>query len=438
MKLNNLKLPIEYPVRVALQIYLKRFFIFFIVVFANFFILILFLYAKLFILILVILICYVFVHISIRALRVRRVISNPDLVIEELENLIEQGSYVAADKLLTNYMNLLPRYPDPIFAIFKSRLYSMTNGNPKSAEIAFVEALKLKKFLENEWQKISLLDKSSYFTTVTRERYMLLREIGRGGLSIVFEGKDILLERKVAIKMLPCVMGTNVEEIRKRILREAGIVNMLKHPNITEVYDLFIDEIKRILFIIFEYVEGLSLENLIKREGKLNVIKSLEILKGICEGMSYAHSKNVIHLDLKPSNVLITSQQMVKIIDFGLAEILNRQTLNLAHKITGSLAYMSPEQHLGEVDFRSDIYSLGVMFYEMVTGEVPFKGPNFLLQKEKMAYIKPTKIISDLPPEIDEFIDKCLHNEKTSRFSSMNEILDIILELTTKFRDRTK
>jgi len=249
----------------------------------------------------------------------------------------------------------------------------------------------------------------------------LIKEIGRGGMGIVYCVFDKSLNRKVAVKRMREEFYLSKKEVEK-FLNEARTVAQLNHPNIVIVYEII--EQESMAYIMFEYIDGMSLEQMLENSSKgLPLNEALRIIEQICNGLSYAHNHNIIHRDLKPSNIMLAQDGLVKITDFGIARMAKDTILRLTGASTGTLAYMAPEQELGTFDARSDIYSLGVMIYEMLTGELPFRGPNFYLQKERMVHKPLTDVVPELPSVMDEIIEKCLQADPEKRYATVDELL---------------
>jgi serine/threonine protein kinase len=201
-------------------------------------------------------------------------------------------------------------------------------------------------------------------------KYLINEVIGRGGWSIVYKGLHTGLNMPVAVKMLKHDMAMNVE-FAEKFHNEARIVALLNHENIVRVYD--IEELFRTIFIIMEYLEGVPLDFVLEKMPRLPVTKILDVLLQVCNGLSYAHDQGIVHQDIKPANLFIQSDGMARIVDFGLS--CPRGTIDCS--LPGTVYYMSPEQVLGEsVDERTDIYSLGILAYEMVSGQRPYPEDN--------------------------------------------------------------
>jgi tRNA A-37 threonylcarbamoyl transferase component Bud32/preprotein translocase subunit SecE len=257
--------------------------------------------------------------------------------------------------------------------------------------------------------------------------YQLIREIGRGGMSIVYEAEDIKLGKKVAIKKMK-------EEIRiiprekERFLREAKTVAQLHHPNIVDIYRII--EEKGEIYLVFEFVSGKTVEQILNQSGKLSLKETLRIIFPVCDALSYAHSHKVVHRDLKPSNIMITDENYIKVMDFGIAREAKDTISRVSGEkdTSGTLTYIAPEQHLGKYSPESDIYSLGVTLYEMLTGEVPFRGADILTQKERMVYSQVSELLPDIPKEMEKIINKCLQADKEKRYKTVEELVkDLIV-----------
>lgn len=270
--------------------------------------------------------------------------------------------------------------------------------------------------------------------------YEIISLIGEGGMGSVFLGKHTQVERTVAIKsLLPQFMSNN--EVKQRFKNEASTLARLQHPNIVGLFDYYEDESG--MFLIMEYVKGNPLDEFIRDvTGPMPEERAVPIMKGILEAFSYAHQQGIIHRDIKPANVIITNDDEVKILDFGIARLLGDSNHNLTKTGTqmGTVYYMSPEQVQGKkVDVRSDIYSLGVTFYQMLTGVNPYNG----LTTEYEVYSKivkedlppPQEIYPGIPAYLSSVLKKALAKDPDDRFQNCEEFLDAInskLQVATK------
>ena len=253
--------------------------------------------------------------------------------------------------------------------------------------------------------------------------YRIIDKIGQGGMGIVYKAEDTRLKRTVAIKFLPPGL-TQDEEANLRFMNEAQAASALEHHNICNIHE--IDRTRDgSLFVVMACYEGNTLEERIKR-GALPVDEAVKIAVQIAEGLAKAHSKGIIHRDIKPSNVFITTDGIVKIIDFGLAKLAARPTMTREGTVLGTVAYMSPEQARGEeVDHRSDIWSLGVILYEMLAGERPFKGDreqtviHSILNNKRRPLGKASPAV---PPEIQSIVKKAMEMSRDSRYASAADV----------------
>jgi len=242
-----------------------------------------------------------------------------------------------------------------------------------------------------------------------QDKYEIIREIGRGGMGIVYEAVNKKLGKKVALKKMKPELAVNPRE-KVKFLTEARRVAVLHHPNIVDIY-------------VFEFVDGKTIEQLLNSGKKFEVTEAIKIAKQVCEALEYAHGKKIIHRDIKSSNVIVSSSGEAKVMDFGIAREAKDTYSRMTGKDTsGTLAYMAPEQEMGSYSEQSDIFSVGVCLYEMLTGEVPFNGPNFLAQKREMVYRKVRELNAGISEEIETIIDKCLQPEKEKRYQSAKEL----------------
>jgi len=262
----------------------------------------------------------------------------------------------------------------------------------------------------------------------TISHYRILEELGRGGMGVVYKAEDTKLKREVAIKFLPHYISENEDE-RKRFEIEAQAAASLNHPNISTIHS--IEEVENQIFIVMEYIEGEELKDKIKT-GPLPVEEAINIAPQIAEGLATAHKKGIIHRDIKSQNIMITTEGKVKIMDFGLAKMRGTQITKVGTTV-GTVAYMSPEQARGEeVDYRTDIWSFGVVLYEMLTGKLPFRGDYEQAVIYSVLNVEPnplTKYRNDVPEAFELLIYKCLSKNPDDRFSSSKDLLREMLKL---------
>jgi serine/threonine protein kinase/Tfp pilus assembly protein PilF len=256
-------------------------------------------------------------------------------------------------------------------------------------------------------------------------KYRILEEIGRGGMGIVYKAEDIKLKRAVALKFLPHQWTSDVEA-RERFIHEARAASALDHPNICNIHEIEETEDGR-MYIAMAFYEGESLREMIKREA-LKAGEAIDLAIQVAQGMAKAHEKGIVHRDIKPANIRITDDGVAKIVDFGLAKLAGQVKLTREGTTVGTVAYMSPEQARGEeVDKRTDIWSLGVVLYEMLAGRMPFKGDfeQTLIHSILKSEPEPiSKFRKDLPAGLENIIAKTLSKNLSSRYQTMDELIE--------------
>lgn len=259
-------------------------------------------------------------------------------------------------------------------------------------------------------------------------RYKLEKKIGSGGMADVYKGTDTLLERTVAIKVLHQNFASDAAFVN-RFKGEAQAAGKLNHQHIVNMYDVGFDQGWH--YIVMEYVPGKTLKEIIKQHGKLPIKDAVEITIAIGEGLQQAHSIGIAHCDIKPHNILITETGNIKVTDFGIARAMNSsQTLMYATSVMGSAHYISPEQASGKsITGASDIYSLGVVLYEMVTGKVPFQGDSPIgvaLKHLRENCPRPSKLNPHIPPNLENIILKALEKDANNRFDTIDEMISAL------------
>lgn len=266
--------------------------------------------------------------------------------------------------------------------------------------------------------------------TILSSRYELIEKIGEGGMAVVYKAKCHLLNRYVAIKILKDEF-TNDEEVVKKFKGEAAAAAGLNGNNIVNIYDVGSEN--SINYIVMELVEGKTLKEIINENGRLITKDALDIAIQIAQALECAHSKNIIHRDIKPHNILVTKDGIVKVADFGIAKATSSSTITNTSRILGSAHYFSPEQAKGSyVDCRSDIYSLGIVMYEMVTGKVPFDAENVVsvaLKHIQEQVIWPKTINKNISSALNQLILKAVEKEPINRYQNANEMLQDIIRV---------
>ena len=254
-------------------------------------------------------------------------------------------------------------------------------------------------------------------------RYEIVKNIGEGGMANVYLANDTILDRKVAVKVLRGDLSSDDKFIR-RFQREALSVSNLSHPNIVEVYDVGEEEGNH--YIVMEYIEGKTLKQLLKKRESLTLTEVIDIMTQLTDGIAHAHESYIIHRDIKPQNIMIEDDGRIKITDFGIAMALNATQLTQTNSVMGSVHYLPPEQASGKsASIKSDIYSLGILMYELLTGSVPFKGDNAVEialkhMKEKIPSIR--KQDPSIPQSVENIILKAAAKNPRNRYDSAKEM----------------
>ena len=260
---------------------------------------------------------------------------------------------------------------------------------------------------------------------VLGNRYELIEKIGEGGMSIVYKAKCQILNRYVSVKILKKEYSSDADFLKK-FRREATAVASLSDNNIVNIYDVGNDG--DINYIVMEYVKGMTLKQVIKEQGKLGTDEALKIGIQIGKALEHAHKNNIIHRDIKPHNILVTSDGIVKVTDFGIAKSLDSATITNSSKVMGSAHYFSPEQAKGNVvDCRTDIYSLGIVLYELMTGRVPFDAESpvsVALKHIQEPVVPPKEINENIPDSLNKLILKAIEKEPIRRYQNVTDMVN--------------
>src|SRR5262249_19193105 len=254
-------------------------------------------------------------------------------------------------------------------------------------------------------------------------RYEVLSELGKGAMGVVYLARDPVIGRMVAIKTIRASsMGdddSESREFRERFIREAQTAGILSHPNIVTIHDIGEDAETQISFIAMEYIEGKTLKGLLLEKAAFDSDQIADMIAQVAEAMDYAHRKGIIHRDIKPANIIVTADEKVKITDFGIAKIAS-SNLTTTGQFLGTPNYMSPEQVSGSpVDGRSDIFSLGVVLYELLTRRKPFSGENLTAISYKIVhedFTPPAELAADVPPEFNPIVARAMAKDPWNRY----------------------
>nr|MBP8599431.1 serine/threonine protein kinase [Selenomonas sp.] len=261
---------------------------------------------------------------------------------------------------------------------------------------------------------------------VLDQRYELQELIGGGGMADVYKARDLLLDRPVAVKILHEQFKSDTEFIN-RFHREAQAAARLSHPNIVNIFDVGVTGEAH--YIVMEYVPGSTLKDKIKQEGHLSVNASLRIASDIARALSHAHTNNLVHCDIKPHNILMMADGSAKVADFGIARAVTESTMTYSGNVVGSVHYFSPEQAKGTmITPKSDVYSLGVVLYEMLTGQLPFNGETPVSIAMKHLQEEPVSVRQldpSIPPVVEAIVSRAMSKDPAIRPGSDELVHDI-------------
>ena len=260
--------------------------------------------------------------------------------------------------------------------------------------------------------------------------YKIIQSLGEGGVGMVYKGVDTMLDREVAIKVLRPELASQTGVV-ERFRSEAVTLAKLSHPNIATLYSLFRQSDD--LFMVLEFINGETLDQILRRRRLLPADEAVPVFCQALEGINYAHELGIVHRDIKPGNMMLTDAGLLKVLDFGIARLLGTNRMTRVGNVIGTLEYMSPEQVRGlETDARSDIYGLGIMLYEILTGQLPFESENdfelMKMQTEKPA-LPPRMLNPDIPAEVERLILRAIEKNPAARFQSAGEFLEAFMAL---------
>ena len=255
-------------------------------------------------------------------------------------------------------------------------------------------------------------------------RYEIRDIIGIGGMAVVYKAYDNIEDRIVAIKILKEEFSTN-DEFLRRFKNESKAIAVLSHPNIVKVFDVSFGEIFQ--YIVMEYIDGITLKTFIENQGSLHWNEAINFTTQILRGLQHAHDKGIVHRDIKPQNIMVLPDGIIKVTDFGIARFARNEHKTITDKVIGSVHYISPEQAKGEpTDEKTDMYSVGVMLYEMLTGKLPFEADSAvsvaIMQLQTEAQL-PTEINPSIPLGVEQITLRAMRKDASERYSSAAEML---------------
>lgn len=285
---------------------------------------------------------------------------------------------------------------------------------------------------------------NNYIGLTLDGRYRIKRLVGMGGMAMVFEADDTFRKTVVAVKILKEEFASDEVSVQ-RFINESKAVLMLSHSNIVKIFDVSVKGEHK--YIVMEYIDGITLKNYMERKGALSVKETISYTTQILRALEHAHLGGIVHRDIKPQNIMLLPSGQIKVTDFGIAKLPDAKTLTATDKAIGTVYYISPEQAAGEkgIDRRTDLYSVGVMMYEMLTGKLPFDGENpvsIALKQINEEAKAPTEIVPTIPKGLEQIIMFAMEKDKDKRFQTATQMIDLLQKVKENpmvvFRQRTQ
>ncbi|MBN2432349.1 MAG: protein kinase [Acidobacteria bacterium] len=297
------------------------------------------------------------------------------------------------------------------------------------------EAGEMTQLLEKD-MAAKLRNQDGPFKTGIGERYDELEELGRGGAGIVFRARDKLLDRTVALKLLPAHVTTDTTRL-KSFFKEAKAIAKLNHPNIVSIYDIL--KVENEYYIVMEFIKGITIESMLEARRRIPSKLALFVARYVLLALSYAHRSHVIHQDIKPANIMLSDDRTVKLMDFGVAQLRDELPDHSSSIVVGTPKYISPEQLQGiPVDERCDIYSFGVTLYEMISGALPYPSEG-ILRHHLMTPPTPMRThIRNYPTELENVISRCLEKDREKRYRTAREVYDDLKAIAMRLQGNSR
>jgi tetratricopeptide (TPR) repeat protein len=297
------------------------------------------------------------------------------------------------------------------------------------------EAGEMTQLLEKD-MAAKMRDQDGAFRTGIGERYDDLEELGRGGAGIVYRAKDKLLDRTVALKLLPAHVTSDTTRL-KSFFKEAKAIAKLNHPNIVSIYDIL--KVENEYYIVMEFINGITIESMLEARRRLSLKLALYVARYVLLALSYAHRSHVIHQDIKPANIMLSDDKTIKLMDFGVAQLRDELPDHSSSIVVGTPKYISPEQLQGiPVDERCDLYSFGVAFYEMIAGALPYPSDGILRHHLLTPPTPLNTYIRNYPSELEQVVFRCLEKDRDKRYRTAREVYEDLKSIAQRLQNNNR